>query len=274
VAEEILRVNVNGSIKRMEARELIAQMVENETRGQLHAEAIKANAVSSYTYVKYYNDVLGSAPNVALRSDVSQKVWNAVDAVLGEAIYYKGQYINAVYHSVSCGQTASAKSVWGTDVPYLVSVDSWVDEYSPYYNGSYTISEEDLADKVWSTYRIDLYEEMPDDQEDWIVIDYDNMASGDYVGRVEIGGYDRSRGGKISSGTAITGRSVREQLLGFSLKSSCFEVDYRNGKFYFTTRGYGHGVGMSQWGAHYLAQDEGYSYVEILEHYYSGTTVR
>ena len=274
VAEEILRVKVNGSTKQMEARELIGQMVQNETGGQFHIEALKAHVVSSYTYVKYYNDVLGSVPTVALSSNVNQSVWKAVDSVLGEAIYYNGQYINAVYHSASCGETASAKSVWGSSVPYLVPVDSWVDEYSPYYKGSYTISEEDLADRVWSTYRIDLYEEMPNDPEDWIVIDYDNMASGDYVGRVEVGGYDCSQGGKVSSGTSITGRSIREQLLNFSLKSTCFEVSYRNGKFTFTTRGYGHGVGMSQWGAHYLAQDEGYSYIEILEHYYTDTTVK
>ena len=66
---------------------------------------------------------------------------------------------------------------------------------------------------------------------------------------------------------------IREQLLNFGLKSTCFEVKYRSGKFVFTTYGYGHGVGMSQFGANGMAA-EGYTYKEILEHYYPGTTIK
>ena len=61
--------------------------------------------------------------------------------------------------------------------------------------------------------------------------------------------------------------------MSYAIRSSCFEVDYEGGVFTFTTRGYGHGVGMSQYGAHFMAQ-EGYDYIEILEHYYPGTTVQ
>ena len=73
-----------------------------------------------------------------MRSSVSKEVKSAVDAVFGEACYYGGDYINAVYHSVSCGTTASAKSVWGTNLPYLQPVDSEYDELSPYYESSWT----------------------------------------------------------------------------------------------------------------------------------------
>lgn len=102
------------------------------------------------------------------------------------------------------------------------------------------------------------------------------MASGDYVGRVEIGGKDTSQGGDVSRGVAITGRNVRESLLDFNLRSTCFEVEYNSRKeqFEFTTRGYGHGVGMSQWGANYLAEHDGYTYKEILKHYYTGITIK
>ena len=96
------------------------------------------------------------------------------------------------------------------------------------------------------------------------------------MGRVEIGGKDTSQGGDVSRGVAITGRNVRESLLDFNLRSTCFEVEYNSRKeqFEFTTRGYGHGVGMSQWGANYLAEHDGYTYKEILKHYYTGITIK
>lgn len=264
----------NGRLTRMNAYDLVSEIVESETRGALHPEAIKAQVVATYTYIKYSNQV-GIYPAVNMRSSVSKEVKSAVDAVFGEACYYNGDYINAVYHSVSCGTTASAKSVWGTNLPYLQPVDSEYDELSPYYEGSYTISKDDFADAVEETYGIDLTHSGLD-PEDWIVIDYDNMASGDYVGRVEIGGKDTSQGGDVSRGVAITGRNVRESLLDFNLRSTCFEVEYNSRKeqFEFTTRGYGHGVGMSQWGANYLAEHDGYTYKEILKHYYTGITIK
>lgn len=274
LADEELAVMYNGRLTRMNAYDLVSEIVESETRGALHPEAIKAQVVATYTYVKYSNQV-GIYPAVNLRSSVSREVKKAVDAVFGEACYYNGDYINAVYHSVSCGTTASAKSVWGTNLPYLQPVDSEYDELSPYYEGKYTISEEDFADAVDETYGIDLYN-CGLDPEDWILIDYDEMASGDYVGRVEIGGEDKSQGGDVSRGVAITGRNVRESLLDFNLRSTCFEVEYNSRKeqFVFTTRGYGHGVGMSQWGANYLAEHDGYTYKEILKHYYTGIKIR
>ncbi len=270
VADEELAVMYNGRLTRMNAYDLVSEIVENETRGALHQEAIKAQVVATYTYIKYSNSV-GLYPTVGMRSSVSKPVKNAVDEVLGEACYYKGDYINAVYHSMSCGTTASAKSVWGTNLPYLQPVDSEFDSNATNFETTFKISEEDFADAVWNTYRIDL-EESGLEPEDWIVIDYDEMASGDYVGRVEIGGEDTSNGGTVGRGKAITGRSIREQLLGFKLRSTCFDVEYRNGNFVFTVRGFGHGVGMSQWGANYLAEN-GYTYREILEHYYTGIEV-
>ena len=152
-------------------------------------------------------------------------------------------------------------------------MDSDYDELATNFETTYKISEEDFADAVWDTYKIDL-EDSGLDPEDWIVIDYDEMASGDYVGRVEIGGEDTSNGGEVSRGKAITGRNIREQLLDYNLRSTCFEVEYKRGNFIFTVKGYGHGVGMSQWGANYLAEHDGYDYEEILEHYYTGITVR
>ncbi len=265
-ANETLYYSVGGTGYSMDAYSLICQIVQNEMGTNLHIEAIKAQAVACYSFIKYNNEA-GSAPAVTLKTTVSDKVSQAVSAVIGVAAYYNGSYINAVYHSTSCGATTTAQSVWGKAIPYLVSVDSPDDVNSPYYNGSYTISEENLRSRVLSTYGISL----GGDPEDWISIDENALNPGGYVGKVTIGGHDYSQGGTVGT-AAITGRNIREKLLGFAIRSSCFEVSYQNGNFTFTSRGYGHGVGMSQYGAHFMAQS-GYSYKDILTHYFTGVEV-
>ncbi len=264
--DETLSYSVGGSVRRMNAYDLVCQVMENETRGNLASEALKAHVVATYTMIKYHN-AAGTAPEVLLNSNVSTAVKNAVDAVLGVAVHYNDRYANTVYHSTSCGATTSSQAVWGGALPYLVSVTSDYDSQSPYYRSSYVISEDDFADKVRRVYGITL----DGDPEDWISVYHD--APGGYVGTVEIGGETRSQGGSYGTG-AITGRSVRERLLAFALRSHCFDVEYNASRqrFEFTVYGYGHGVGMSQYGAHFMALD-GYDYVEILEHYYTGTEI-
>ena len=266
--DETLSVTVNGSSLRINAYDLVCQVVQVEMGGSLDAEALKAQAVAAYTYIKY-NNSRGLAPSVGRNTNVNAKVQSAVQAVMGEAIYYNGQYINAVYHSTSSGTTTSARAVWGGDVPYLVPVESSWDSASPYYNTRYTISPESFRQKVRDTYGIEL----SGDPSGWIAIDTGAMSDGSYVGRVYIGGHSTSQGGRVASGTAITGRNVREILLGYGLRSHCFDVTYDGSQFVFHTYGYGHGVGMSQYGAHFMAR-QGYSYTEILEHYYTGAVVR
>ena len=250
----------------MSAYDLVCEVVQNETHGNLAPEALKAHVVATYTMIKY-NNTAGIAPGVLLNSNVTSAVEDAVDAVLGVAIYYNGRYANTVYHSTSCGYTTSSQAVWGGALPYLTSVKSDYDKKSPYYKSSYTISADDLATKVKKVYGIAL----DGDPEDWISVEHD--APGGYVGTVEIGGETRSQGGTYGTGL-ITGRSVRERLLSFALRSHCFDVEYNASKdrFEFTVYGYGHGVGMSQYGAHYMALD-GYNYIEILEHYYTDTEI-
>lgn len=264
--DETLSYSSGGGVRRMSAYDLVCQVLQNETHGNLAPEALKAHVVATYSMIKY-NNAAGIAPAVLLNSDVSAAVKNAVDAVLGVSVYYNGHYANTVYHSTSSGATTSSQAVWGGALPYLVSVESDYDRKSPYYKSSYTISEKDFAAKVKKVYGIML----DGDPEDWITVEHD--APGGYVGTVEIGGETRSQGGAYGTGT-ITGRSVREKLLAFALRSHCFDVSYNAAKerFEFTVYGYGHGVGMSQYGAHYMALD-GYDYVEILEHYYTGTEI-
>lgn len=264
--DEKLSYTSGGTVKRMNAYDLVCQVLQNETHGNLAPEALKAHAVATYSMIKY-NNAAGIAPAMLLNSNVSSNVEDAVDAVLGVAVYYNGHYANTVYHSTSGGYTTSSQSVWGGALPYLVSVKSEYDRKAPYYQSSYTISEDDFAAKVKKVYGITL----DGDPEDWIRAERD--APGGYVGTVEIGGETRSQGGTYGT-NIITGRSIRERLLSFSLRSHCFDVEYNASKerFEFTVYGYGHGVGMSQYGAHFMAL-EGYDYVEILEHYYTDTEI-
>lgn len=93
------------------------------------------------------------------------------------------------------------------------------------------------------------------------ITDIQMMDNGAYVDTITI------------AGKTITGRQMRETVLGFKIKSAAFDISFSGDNVVFTTHGYGHGAGMSQWGAHYYAVKEGWSYSQILSHYYQGTTL-
>ena len=264
--DERLSYTTGGGVKKMNAYDLVCQILQNETRGLFEHEALKAHAVATYSMIKYNNE-RGTAPSVLLKKDVSQAVEDAVEDVLGVAVYYNGEYANTVYHSTSSGNTTSSESVWGGSIPYLESVKSKWDSKSPYYKTSYTSDPDKLAKSVKRVYGIDL----DGDPADWFEIEHD--APGGYVGTVIIDGRTTAPGGTMR-GKKITGRSFRENLLSYSIRSHCFDLEYDEDQdeFVITTYGYGHGVGMSQYGAQFMAQ-EGYNFVEILQHYYPGTDI-
>ena len=266
--DEELYATVGGRVVKMNAYDLILQAVQNETHGNMSGEALKAQAVASYTFFRY-NNQNGVYPTVGLVSSISNSTQKAVDAVFGEAIYYNNRIINAVYHSTSCGSTTSSKDVWGGHLPYLVSVDSSWDEKAPNYHTAISITADNFYNAVERTYGISL----DGDKEDWITIE--SEADGGYVGTVALSGITTSQGGTVGKGKKITGRNIREQLMGFKLRSHAFTVSYdsSNDKFRFDVYGYGHGVGLSQYGAEFMARD-GYSYEEIIEHYYPGVEIK
>lgn len=265
--DEMFSVTINGRVREMEAYDLVCQIVMNETHGLLATEALKAHVVATYTMLQYNNE-RGVSPVVGIKTDVANAIKVAANKVFGRTIYYDGEPINAVYHSTSAGKTTSAEAVWGGKIPYLVSVSSSWDKQSPSFTQSIKISADDFADAVMRTYGIYL----DGDPEDWMTAERD--GDGGYVKTVTLGGKKKAIGGSVGAGTVISGRSVREQLFGFKLRSHCFEFIYRKSdeSFIFTSYGYGHGVGMSQYGAHFMAID-GYGYQDILTHYYTGTTI-
>lgn len=251
-----ISIRYGGQTISGDTAELLAHVVQNEVGGYTAAsdfEMLKAMVVATYSYIKFYNDYLGSSPSTGYKETVTSNITNAVNAVLGQAVYYNGKYANCTYFSISAGCTTTAKSYWGVDYPYLISVDSSPDlDYSTgwsSYRSTVTLPAATVAASLGLA--------LPDDPSGWF---HDATHSdGLYVASIGVGDVTK------------TGRAVREAL---GLRSHAFEVSYDADKssFLFTTYGYGHGVGMSQAGALYYSR-QGWSYTDILAHYYPGTTV-
>ena len=262
-------------IKSMNMEEYLYGVVAAEMPASFETEALKAQAVAarSYTFYRLENptdvhpdaDVCTDSTHCkAYKTDAelisswgenkdkySKKILNAVNGTAGEIIKYNGEVAMAVFHSqAGGGKTESSKDVWGGDVPYLVSVESHGEETAPNFYSSLTLSFSDFKSKLSEKYP-DISIESPLDME------ITEINDGGSVKSVRIGN-------KI-----LNGRDVRSI---FNLRSSCFNLQSKEDSITFEVSGYGHGVGMSQYGANAMAK-EGSNYVDILKHYYTGTEV-
>lgn len=256
---------VTGTYKTGSARDIIAGAVVGEIWNEFPDEAVKAQAVAEYTYIKKQND-MGRCPTVSLKTDIYDRIYTLVDEVLGEAIYYNGEMIQSVFYASSCGYTNSAENVWNVYYPYLVSVDCPLDKTTdPNWGSTDSYSSDYMKNAVQETLGITL----TGDPSTWFKINstLDNREHG-WVTSISVGGMTKA------NGSTIDGRVMRETVLGYSLKSAAFELTYdeSSDKFIFTTYGHGHGVGMSQYGAKALAEN-GYSYKQILQHYFTGVEI-
>ncbi|MCD7846953.1 MAG: SpoIID/LytB domain-containing protein [Oscillospiraceae bacterium] len=245
------------------AFDIVCQVTYSEVGTSMEEETIKAQAVAVYTYIKYY-EAKGEYASVSLKSNPPDKIIKCVEAVDGLAMYYDGEYILAVYCAATAGVTCSSENVWGGDREYLQSV---VSEYDFLDTDNYgrvtTYTAEELKKKIESKTNITL----SDNYENWIqILSY---TDGGYVGNIAIDGNTTAK----VSGTerTLTAYVFRTYIL--SIRSTCFTVSYSNGVFTFVTYGYGHGVGMSQEGANLYAIYGGYSFDQILHHYYTGITI-
>lgn len=268
-AKEILYVTNRGMTVSGSAVDIVSRVTQNEMGYTFAPEAIKAQAVAAYTYIKYCNEY-GTYPSVLLSETVNDSVRVLTESVIGQAIYYDGDYIQAVYSASSAGYTASSENVWGNAYPYLTSVFCELDaKYDPNYGRTVTYSSEEIKNRIQNVTGISL----SGDPSGWISID--GYSDGKYVEQMNIGGYHSYTG---SSGRTVklSGRAFRENIMDYELRSAAFDVSYDSSTdmFTFTTYGYGHGVGMSQNGANNLASQWGYDYKQILEFYYTGATVK
>lgn len=268
-AGETLYVTVGGMTVSGKAVDIVSRVTQNEMGYTFAPEAIKAQAVAAYTYIKYCNEY-GKYPSVLLSETVNDSVRVLTESVIGQAIYYDGEYIQAVYSASSAGYTASSENVWGNAYPYLTSVFCELDaKYDPNYGRTVVYSSDEIKDRVQNVTGISL----SGDPSEWISID--GYSDGKYVEQMNIGGYHSYTG---SSGRTVklSGRAFRENIMDYELRSAAFDVSYDSASdtFTFTTYGYGHGVGMSQNGANNLASQWGYDYKQILEFYYTGAVVK
>lgn len=266
-----------GEIEEVPVEEYVVGALCSEMPATFHTEALKAQAVSAHTWALYCQrqaressqpydfsaDPLnwqGYVTEEQARErfgDYFDQYWgrvkNAAQAVWQEIVVDEaGEPIVAAYHAISSGRTESAENVWGNPLSYLVPVDSAGDIHAPGYEESVSFTAEELQPLLQAA---EPAPALSDDPSQWLSV-LERSGSG-YVTLVRVG--DRS----------ISGIELRE-LLG--LRSSDFDFALQDGTFTFTTLGYGHGVGLSQYGADYLAR-QGSDYRAILEHYYTGASV-
>lgn len=184
--------------------------------------------------------------------EYGEKIDRAVAQTDGLGILYEGKPIQALFFSSAAGRTVDAVEVWGNPVAYLKSVDSPEGEEVPNYRTQITLSAEEVKALTLEAYP---GADLSGDPASWF------------------GQASRNEGGGVISvplgGVTLTGKQVRAL---FSLRSACFTVAWDGERFTFDVTGYGHGVGMSQYGANAMAKG-GSSFQDILTWYYTGAEV-
>ena len=280
-AEGVFRILCSEEVVTLTEEDFLIRTLAMEMSPDLHEEALKAQAVAAYTYYarrrqaqadKVDPALLGAdftAPNASFPAAYTEeklrerwgddyqanydKLAAAVAAVQGVSITYEGKLIDACYHAISSGSTEDAETVWGADIPYLQAVASPGDRLAPTYASTVTLTTEDVKEI--------LIRELPD-----LVLGDDPAA---WFGSPTLSDAGTVAQQPVGDGT-LAGTRVRQL---FGLRSAAFSVTYGDGSFTFAVKGYGHGVGMSQYGADYLAR-QGYTYEEILHYYYTDVEVK
>lgn len=255
-------------------------VLSGEMPSDFDLEALKAQAVAARTFVVYKQQSKKPSqhPNSVVCTDYRHcqeyksykelkeskgdewmnnsypKIKQAVDDTKGQIIAYNDKPILPLYFSTSSGKTENSEEVFSEKYSYLQSVDSPYDKLSPKYVSTLKITNKDFVNVIRKSYSD-------------IKIEENNLSSQIKVTETSAGGAVEKI--KIAN-KEISGRDVRSI---FNLNSANFEVNFEKDYIDFVVKGYGHGVGMSQWGAAGMAND-GYLYYEILGHYYTGTTIK
>ncbi len=268
-----------GTVREVPVRDYLIGAVGAEMPATFEEEALKAQVVAAHTYAERqamtgaaHADLQGAdltddparsqayLPESELRvrwgdraDEYDARLSTAVDEVVEMMLVYEDEPIIAAFHAMSGGRTESAAHVWGTDVPYLQSVESAQDCEAPQFEDSVALPAEDVLALLRGA-------------REGVTVEGD---AAEWFGAAEC-----SAAGTVLQvrfgDTVFTGQELR-RLLG--LRSAIFTIAYEDGTFRFTTHGYGHAVGMSQYGANAMAQD-GATYEEILAYYYPGAVLR
>lgn len=254
----------------MSLEDYIVCVVCAEMPYTFHTEALKAQAVAARSYCLYKlgsashkdgadvctdyshcqsyvsKDELTARYGKTTTESILTKVKNAVKATEGQIITWDGKPALAVFHSSSYKYTESSKNIWGGNVPYLTSVSTPESDRV----STVTLTDSDIATLFSSESAVKVNS---------------TGKNGIYVTKTDSGRADYI----CLSGVAVKAKLLRSQ---FGFKSTNFEFEEIDGGWRFTVHGYGHGVGMSQYGANEMAKNGG-TYDEILLHYYTGVTI-
>lgn len=271
----IYHSNMSIRVKKVDTNEIVSVPFEDYIIGVLagempvnfEIEALKAQAVAARSYVMKqmaYNkdkeyDVVDTVKNqVYLDEEYLKQAWKeeyttkinkiktAVLETYNEYLEYDGEVVEAMFFSTSVGKTENSEEVFSSAKPYLRSVDSSWDSISPAYEINYSFTLQDFYNKLNLEYN------------DKITLEPIEKTSTGRIKKIKI------------NNVSFDGAKVVSSL---NLKSNYFIIEQDNDTVNITTKGYGHGVGMSQYGAQAMAL-KGYNYKEILSHYYQGTSIK
>jgi stage II sporulation protein D len=287
--KEIPKIKVfiteENRVEEMNLEDYVRGVVSGEMPVSFEVEALKAQAVAARTYaVSKMTEIKGIPCELHKMqgADICDTVhcqvyktkderfkdwgpkeaeanWNKITEVVmatgGQVLSFNGELARqALYFSSSSGKTEGSMAVFAFDVPYLKSVVSVGEDQAPKYATKTTMSLKELADKINSAYpkaQINLKKIKTQ-------IEIISRNSGDTVNELKIGN------------ETIKGKNFRELL---NLNSANFQLKFLNNEVEITCYGYGHDVGMSQWGANVMSKN-GSNYLEILTHYYTGVDVK
>jgi len=257
----------NGNIDKVPLEDYVVGVLAGEMPTSFHIEALKAQAVAARTYVMKkmeYNinndyDVVDTVMNqVYLDNNYLKDTWKdeyvnkinilkkAVLETYSEYITYNDEIIEALYFFTSTGKTENCKEIFESDLPYLKSVDSTWDNISPVYQESkyFTLNE--------------FYQKLKMEYNSKVEVTYLNKTS---TGRIK----------NLKINNII--KNASEITTNLGLRSTYFNISQINNIIKIDTKGYGHGVGMSQYGAEAMGKI-GYSYDQIIKYYYQGVEIK
>ncbi|HAN09840.1 MAG TPA: stage II sporulation protein D [Clostridiales bacterium] len=256
-------INKNETQK-LDLEDYVLGVVAAEMPASFEIEALKAQTLAARTYslknkAFITNDI--NCDQAFASKEELKKRWGknfeknynkiklAISETKGEIVVFNGELIDAVYHSTSAGETQNAEDVWKYSHPYLISVMSTLDSKAPSYNAEVRVSEKKLLEIFRNNLGI---------KEKKVNLKVKERYETGYVKTILI------------NKTEVKGTELRKLL---NLRSNNFDIEKKGSEYIFKTKGYGHGVGMSQYGANFLAK-EGMKYDEIIKHYYTGVEIR
>lgn len=274
--EYVRYLNENGEVETLTMEDYLIGSVLAQIHCDFEPEALKAQAVIAHTYILFRRNSENISPTKELyTADFScdtnlyqpyfskeqaqefykdkydeyyEKVKECVKQCEDKICTYEGQITAVAFHTVSSGKTESAKDIWGTDIPYLVSKDSVWDKQVSGYSSTVKFTKEELGARIKSS--IGIYASPKD-------ISVENTSPNGSVLAVNIAG-------KQVSGIDF--------IIALNLNSMNWEMQADENSITFTTYGIGHLLGMSQCGANHMAK-EGKNYYEILKYYFTGIDI-